>query len=286
LIGCAGPHFDPTLESTGDAVTLAANRLSFLSLCLYVPNSWAAAASDYYVYYPEKTSRLKIFLLTLVGLFVSFTLVYMIGIGLASGVASNPVWADAYAISAGALIVEGFSGLAGFGRFCGAIVALGIIANSIPGTYSAALGCQVMGRYGKMVPRWVWTCVIIAIELACALAARENLVVVFGNFLALMGYWIEFMILIVLMEHLLFRRGKKFDWSCWEDKSYLPIGIAALVAFLLGWVGAILGMYQAWYVGPLAIKAGMSDIGLWLGAGFAIVSYPPLRWLELKFLGR
>ena len=251
-----------------------------------MPNSWAAAASDYYVYYPEKTSRLKIFLLTLTGLWVSFTLVYMIGIGLASGVASNQAWADANAISTGALILEGFSGLAGFGRFCGVIVALGIIANSIPGAYSAALGCQVLGRYGKAVPRWVWSCFINIIQLVCALAGREHLFLVFQNFLALMGYWVQFMIMIVLQEHILFRRRTGFDWTRWEDKLYLPVGIAALVAFLLGWLGAVLGMYQVWYVGRLAELAGGSDIGMWVGCGFALISYPPLRWLEIKKFGR
>ncbi|KAK5652656.1 hypothetical protein OQA88_10250 [Cercophora sp. LCS_1] len=286
LIGCAGPKFDTTLQSTGEGMTLAANRLSFLSLCLYVPNSWAAAASDYYVYYPETTSRKKIFGLTLVGLFTSFMLVYMIGIGLGSGVASTPSWEEAYAISTGALILEGYNGLAGFGKLCGVIVAFGIIANSIPGTYSAALGCQVMGRYGKMVPRWTWTCVVVVLELVLALAGRSNLMTIFGNFLALMGYWVEVMILIVLMEHVLFRRNKGFDWSKWEDRSYLPLGLAALVSFLLGWVGAILGMYQVWYTGPLAEKAGGSDVGLWIGCAMAVVSFPPLRWAELKFIGR
>ena len=286
LVGCAGPHFDPGLQSTGDRVTLAANRLSFLSLCLYVPNSWAAAASDYYVYYPETTSKLKIFLLTLTGLFLSFTFVYLLGIGLASGVASNPAWADAFAISLGSLLVEAFSSLAGFGKLCSVIVALGIIANSIPGTYSAALGVQVLGRQAKNVPRWVWTCIIILIQLVLALAGRDNLLVIFGNFLALMGYWVEIMIAIVLLEHILVRRSRGFDWSRWEDTAYLPIGISALVAFLLGWAGAILGMLQAWYTGPLAKKAGLSDIGLWLGCGFAIVAFPPMRWLELRWVGK
>ncbi|KAK0718654.1 permease for cytosine/purines, uracil, thiamine, allantoin-domain-containing protein [Lasiosphaeria miniovina] len=287
LIGCAGSHFDASLESTGDGATLAANRLSFLSLCLYVPNSWGAAASDYYVYYPEKTSKLKIFLLTLAGLWVSFTLVYMIGIGLASGIPTNQAWADAYAVSVGALIVEGFRGLSGFGGFCGVVVALGVIANSIPGTYSAALGFQVLGRYGKAAPRWLWCCVIVVVMLVCALAGRDHLMVVFQNFLALMGYWVEFMVLIVLLESLLFRRGAKtFDWTRCEDKTYLPIGLAALAAFLLGWVGAILGMYQVWFTGPLAQLAGYSDIGIWVGCAFTLVSYPPLRWLELKMIGR
>jgi purine-cytosine permease-like protein len=286
LIGCAGPHFDSTLESTGDAATLAANRLSFLSLCFYVPNSWAATASDFYVYYPETTSKLKIFLLTLAGIFISYALVYLLGIGLASGVSSNPAWAEAFAISTGSLIVGAFDGLADFGKLCGVIVALGLISNSIPGAYSAALDVQVLGRYGQAVPRWVWTTIIIVIELVLALAGRDNLLVIFGNFLALMGYWIEIMLVVVLEEHLLFRWNRGFDWARWEDKEYLPLGISALVSFLAGWAGAILGMHQAWYVGPLAQKAGLSDIGLWVGCGFAIVSYPPMRWLELKLVGR
>lgn len=265
---------------------MAANRLSFLSLCLYVPNSWGAAASDFYVYYPENSSKPKIFAMTLAGLWLSFTLVFLLGIGLATGVAGNGAWADANAVSTGALLVAGYGPLGGFGRFCAVVLALGVVSNSIPGTYSAALGCQVMGRYGKAVPRWVWSCVLILVELVLALAGRNTLFTIIGNFVALMGYWIEFMVFIVLMEHLVFRRGKAFDWSRWEDKSYLPVGYAALASFLLGWVGAILGMYQVWYTGPLAAISGPADVGVWVGTGFTIVSYFPLRWLELKVVGR
>jgi len=290
LVGCAGPYFDSTTQSVGDPPVVAANRLSFLSLCLYVPNSWGAAASDFYVYYPEKTSKLKIFTLTLTGLWVSFSLVYMLGIGLATGIISNQAWSDANGVSTGALIVAGYGPLRGFGLFCAVIVALGVISNSIPGTYSAALGCQVLGRYGKAVPRWVWSCVLIAIELVLALAGREHLFVIMQNFLALMGYWMQFMVFIVLVEHLVFRRvgsgGVGFDWTKWEDKSYLPLGIAALVSFLLGWLGAVLGMYQVWYTGPLALMSGPADVGVWVGTGFTVVSYLPLRWLELKHFGR
>jgi len=291
FIGAAGPSFDATTESVGDARTVAANRLSFLSLCLYVPNSWGAAASDFYVYYPERTSRLKIFMLTLAGLWLSFSLVYMLGIGLGTGIASNTDWADAYAVSVGALMVAGFGPLAGFGRFCAVIVALGVISNSIPGTYSASLGCQVLGRYGKAVPRWVWSCVLIVIELVLGLAGRDVVLLVMQNFLALMGYWMEFMVFITLIEHLWFRRNKGFDWERWEDKSYLPVGIAAFVAFLLGWLGAVLGMFQVWYTGPLAVLAGSAevvgaDVGVWVGTGFTIISYVPLRYVELKYFGR
>jgi len=108
------------------------------------------------------------------------------------------------------------------------------------------------------------------------------------DFLSLMGYWIEIFIVIVLQEQFIFMRGKVFDWSAWEDRKRLPIGIAALIAFLLGWMGAILGMCQVWYVGPIAKHFGDSgaDVGLWIGCAFTMATYPPMRWLELRIVGR
>lgn len=287
LVGCAGPKFDASSQSTVQGVALAAARLSFLSTCSYIPNSWTAAAADFYVYYPEKTSKTKIFWLTVAGLWTAFSLVFIIGAGLATGVNANPEWADANAVSSGALIVAGFEPLKGFGKLCSVIVALGVIANSTPSTYSAALGLQALGRYGQMVPRWVWSCVLVVIELVLGLAGREHLFQIYQNFTSLMGYWIELMVGVFLIEQYWFRRGKgEFDWARWDDKAYLPIGWAALAAFLIGWVGAILGMSQAWYVGPLSSICNGADVGMWIGFAFTLVSYPPLRYLELKKIGK
>lgn len=233
--------------------------------------------------------------MTLSGLFVSFTFVNMLGIGLASGIATNPAWGDAYRISSGALILAGYDGLKGFGKFCGVIVALGVISNNIPGTYASALGCQVLGRYGKMVPRYLWVCVIVLVYFVCAIAGRNHLFLIFQNFLALMGYWVMIFVSIVLEEHVIFRlrwgrdwTAPAFDWSAWEDKKRLPVGFAALTAFLVGWAGAIIGMFQLWYVGPVAAKVGGigADIGVWIGCAFALIVFPPLRYLELKKFGR
>ena len=93
----------------------------------------------------------------------------------------------------------------------------------------------------------------------------------------------------MLVEHLYFRRQSGFDWTKWQDRKYLPVGLAALVSFLLGWAGAIIGMYQLWYVGPVAKRVADgygADIGTWLAIGFTLVSFPPLRWLELKKFGK
>ena len=295
LIGSAGRSFNASLQSTdlltGEPLTggpLTAARLSFFSLQLSVPVSWSAASSDFYVYYPENTRPWKSFSLTMIGLTLSFMFVNLIGIGLASGTFANPAWLEADGISSGALILAGYDGLGRFGKFCGVIIALGLINNNVPGTYASALGFQVLGRYGKMVPRYLWVCVIVLIYFVCAVAGRNNLFDILSNFVALMGYWTMIMVAIVLEEHVIFRRGKMFDWAAWEDKKVLPLGIAAMVAFLLGWVGAIIGMYQHWYIGPVALKVGGvgADIGVWVGCAFAMVVFVPLRWWELKRFGR
>lgn len=44
---------------------------------------------------------------------------------------------------------------------------------------------------------------------------------------------------------------------------------------------------QAYYTGPVAkAVTGGCELGIWLGAGFTIIAYPPLRMLELRFIDR
>jgi purine-cytosine permease-like protein len=48
---------------------------------------------------------------------------------------TNDPWATAFDTSTGALIEVAFEPLRGFGKFCAVVVALGLISNSVPGTY-------------------------------------------------------------------------------------------------------------------------------------------------------
>lgn len=51
--------------------------------------------------------------------------------------------------------------------------------------------------------------------------------------------------------------------------------------------GAVLGMAQVWYVGPIAAKIGLGgDIGFELAAIITAFVYPPLRYWEIKKFGR
>lgn len=259
LAGVAGPRFDLTTPSQGTVETIAGNRISFFSLCLSAAITYAGGAADVFVYYPEDTPNWKVFVMTMLGLVSSFTFALLVGVGLGSGVASIPSWGDAYGLSQGALIVAGYQPLGNFGGFCAVIVALGLIANMIVPTYSSSVDFQVFGGWFNVVPRVVWNTVGVIIYTVCAIAGRESLAAIFTNFLALMGYWVAIWVAIFLEEHLIFRRwvpGIGWDWACWNDREKLPLGAAALVAFLIGWVGSILCMAQVWYIGPIAGLVG------------------------------
>ncbi|KAF1978783.1 purine-cytosine permease FCY21 [Bimuria novae-zelandiae CBS 107.79] len=288
LAGVAGPNFNKSAASLVSGETLAANRLSFFGLTLAAAITYSGGAADLFVYYPEHTARWKIFAMTMLGLTTSFTFAFILGIGLACGMSTNPAWETSYGVSQGALIVEGFKPLGGFGSFCGVIVALGLVQNLIVPTYASGIDAQILGRWAAMIPRVVWNTISVVIYTVCALAGRAHLAEIFTNFLALMGYWVSIWIAIVLEEHLIFRRKTGFNWQIWDDRKKLPLGVAALAAFIVGWVGAILCMAQVWYIGPIAGLVGDygADMGNYVGFAWAAVIYPPIRVWELKRFGR
>ncbi|KAL4808921.1 permease for cytosine/purines, uracil, thiamine, allantoin-domain-containing protein [Aspergillus unguis] len=295
LFGVSSSKFDLSTPSQGDTRTVIGNRISFFSLCVSAAITYTPLAADFFVYYPERTSRLKLFSLSLFGLLVSFTLAFLCGIGLGSSINIYPEYAAAYNAGQGALLVQGFSPVSTFGNFCSVIVALGLIANTIAPTYSAGVDFQILGRYAEKIPRAIWNTLGVVIYTVCALAGRSHLADIFTNFLALMGYFVAIWLAIVLEECFIFRRGPRngksygfYNWLVWDDPSKHPVGIAALIAFLVGWAGAILCMAQVWYIGPLAALVGDygADMGNYVGFSWAAVVYPPLRYLERKQFGR
>jgi purine-cytosine permease-like protein len=132
-----------------------------------------------------------------------------------------------------------------------------------------------------------WTWLSVLIYSSCAMAAHNSLFDLFNNFLALTGYWV-IMFVVILIEDQSFRKLgllADYDWTVWNNPKKLPVGLAALAAFLAGWAGAVPSINQAWWAGPIA-KLVLGDVGVPVSAAICAVVYPPLRLLEIKHLKR
>ncbi|KAE8376311.1 hypothetical protein BDV26DRAFT_282764 [Aspergillus bertholletiae] len=287
ITGSAGPQFDFQSSSVGSPDEINAKRLAFFSLCLSVALAWTPVAADYYVYYPPTIRRWKSWSMTMIGGCSAMIITLLLGVGLGSGVARNPKWAEIYDGTPASLLMAGYDRLGGFGKFCAFINVMAVVSSNAPGSYSMAMNFQMLGNVWSKIPRPVFTVTTTVIYTACAIGGRDFLYDIFKSFLPLIGYWIIIWFAIVAEEDLLFRRSKNYDWSAWNCRQKLPLGVAAALAFLIGWAGAIVGMNQVYYTGPIgkAVNGGC-DLGLWLGFGFTALAFPPLRMLELRVIGR
>lgn len=156
--------------------------------------------------------------------------------------------------------------------------------------YSGALALQQLAKPLQAVPRFIWSVMLSIFMLALSLGGRNQIYGFLSNMLSLLGYYDTCMFVIMFIEHYCFRGGSfaNYDLESWNTPSKLPIGFAGGIAFLCGWAGAILGMDETFYIGVLATKIGEygGDIGNQLAFIFTIVSFYPLRWLELRIFGR
>ncbi|KAK5120747.1 hypothetical protein LTR85_006105 [Meristemomyces frigidus] len=276
FVGVAGPKFDTAGSSSGTGAVLSGDRLSYFFLAASGPLGWSSAAADFYSYFPANTNKWLVFGLTASGITLGKLLIEFLGIGPGSGLSTNADWAEAFSTSgAGALITEAFAPLGGFGKFCAVVLALCVCANNVPGIYAASLNWQMLGSWLAKVPRFIWSTVSVIIFTVAAIGGRGQLFSIFLNFLGLIGYWTIAWITITAEEHLIFRRKSGYDWDLWNVKAALPNGYAALVAFLVGWAGAILGMYQTYYTGVIAGLVGNgADVGLDLRVHWTMLTLP------------
>ncbi|RDW91817.1 hypothetical protein BP5796_01211 [Coleophoma crateriformis] len=290
LVGVAAPYMDVHAKSALTGKTLIGARISYLFTCASGPLGWAPFIADSLVYHPPSTSRVGVFFSTFIGFVASKTFVEFIGIGLGSGLATNPTWAAGFnATGVGGLLVAAYDPLGSLGHLCAVILGLGIAANMVPGNYSAAFCAQLIATKAEKIPRIVWNTLATIIYTVIAIAGRNKLLPIFSNFLPLIGYWTIIWIVITLQEEWLFRRRrnptKPYDWAAWDNRNLLPMGIAAFTTFLIGWAAAILCMSQAYYIGPIAALVP-ADMGLPVAAAWSAIVYPPLRYMELKKFGR
>ena len=290
IYGEAAPHADTKTPSTLHGQSLSGTVLTLLGVVYGSSASWSSIVSDYYVHYPVNTSKTKVFLLTTTGITIPTCIGMVVGCCVGSTMGINPEWASAYDSGLGYLI-QTILYPRGFAKFLLVILVLSGIGINCIAIYSAALSIQLFARPLQIVPRAFWTLIIFIGIILLGVAGRNHLLAVLQNFLALLGYWNTAFFVIVFTEHYLFRKGNlaNYNLEMWNTQAKMPIGIAGLVAFVLGIVGCVLGMVQTWYTGVVAGRIGEKggDVGNQLAFVFTLVAFVPLRyWERARFPGR
>ncbi|KAG1804383.1 permease for cytosine/purines, uracil, thiamine, allantoin-domain-containing protein [Suillus variegatus] len=262
-----------SVEDTGRA--LSADILSFGGIVFGSFTGWAPVAADYNCRLPADTPPMRVFLLTFFGL----------SLGAALMTITDPAYILAYADgSTGGLIAQVLSPWGHFGQFILVLLALSVIANNIPNTYSTGLSIQALGRPFAIIPRFFWVFIAFAANTSTPSFLISSV---------FLSYWTAFFIVIVAEEHFIFRRKNGplggYNLDDYDTPSKLPLGIAGILAMCFGIAGAVVGMSEVWYTGPLGKMAGAAygaDLGFELAAAFSAVTYLPLRALEIKLIGR
>ncbi|WVQ98391.1 hypothetical protein IAU59_005514 [Kwoniella sp. CBS 9459] len=275
----------------------AGDFLSFGGIIFSSASGWAPVAADFNCRLPSNIKPWKVFILTWFGLMVPLLFVEI----LSAALMTVPDYAAAFEEGdAGGVLSEVFAPWNGGGKFILVVFAFSIISNCIPNTYSAALSFQTLLPAFQKVPRALWTVLVFVIYTVAAVAGREHFSEILSNFLAILGYWVAFFVIVVLEEHYLFRHwfhrqgfnasgpARGYDLAVYDKPRQLPIGAAGIFACCCGAGAAVIGMAQVWYIGPVGKLFGEygGDLGFEMSAIVTAILYPPLRYLEYRIFRR
>jgi len=268
----------------------ASGVLTFGAAVLLYAAGWTLYAADYNVYRPVDSSRPLIFVWTFIGLFAPLVFSQLLGAALMTAGVTNQDYIDAYAESgSGGLIAQTIvPHLGGFGKFCVAILALAGTAQNCINIYSVALSLQILGRWTQTVPRFIWTFVATCAYVAISVPAYDRFASWLETMLLMMGYWWAIYIGIGMTEHFVIRRGVDgYRPDDYDDPRWLPPGFAALGGGLAGVAGAVMGLSQTWWMGPVVVRLNevtggefRGDLGVLFAFGFSALAYSVLRPVE------
>jgi NCS1 nucleoside transporter family len=276
----------------GVGTSEAGSVLSFAASVFGFATGWTSYAADYTVYQPVNRSRMSIFLWTFGGLAFPLLFTEMLGAAVITAYVNNEDYTNAYNNQQiGGLLATVLAPLGAFGSFCLVILALSIIANNCPNIYSVSLSLQLLARKSARIPRFVWTFIGTLIYVAIAIPGYSHFEDVLENFMLLIAYWLAIYEGIALSEHIVYKRGfSGYHPEHYLDRNKLPPGIAAMIAFCFGIMGAVLGMSQVWFEGPIGLLCGVppfgGDVGFELAFCFSAISYIILRYFEKRHFGR
>ncbi|KAH7073984.1 permease for cytosine/purines, uracil, thiamine, allantoin-domain-containing protein [Paraphoma chrysanthemicola] len=284
--GCGGKSLSQQVEAPA---ATAPQILSFGGLVAGFMLPWAALASDFSTYMHPKAPSMRIAAYTYVGLALPTILLMTLGAAMGGATANIPAWQAGYESNAASGVLAAMLHPAGgFGRFVTVILGFSMLGNLAATMYSITLNLQMLVPWLFRIPRIVFSIIITGIVIGVAVEAAKSFFINLENFLGVIGYWSAAFIGIVLVEHLLFRRGSFIaytkDKEAWDDASQLPLGVAAILAGALCLGLVIPGMAQIWYTGPIGEQTG--DIGFEVAFAVSALTYVPLRFLERRMSGK
>lgn len=289
LVGQTAPHIATDVPSSWSGLSLSAAFLTFMAISFAYAAAWCSTAADYYCNYHSTTPAWKIFTLTYTGLSISTIFTLTVGACVGNAAFTYTPWTDVYE-------AHGLGGLMGqiyhphgWSQFALVISTFTVLGTLVASNYSAGLAAQLVGDYFHAVPRLIWSFLAMAAALILAVAGHDHLSTILSNFCSLLGYWSVCFAVIVFLEDQWFRRRDGYDLHAWDNAKSLPVGIAAVVTLIAAYlVGALLGMDQTWYVGPIAKAFGGigGDVGIYLCFVLSIVLYWPLRTIEKRMARR
>jgi len=283
-------------SENGTGLTHTGNVLSFCSTIWGFGLGWSSLASDYVVYLPADTPPLSVFLWAYAGLSIPLVLVMSLGAAVMNAAVYNPAVANWNA----EYMSEELGGLVGaaleqhtkvgFAKFLMVVLVLSVIANNIINVYSFGFSLASVTPIFNRVPQFLFPLLITAIYIPLAIVGATSFVTSLESFMNVLGAWLSIYITVFCLEHWIFRKNNfaNYDLDGYNDPKRIPMGLAAVAAGCCGAVGAITGLAQVWWTGPIAAKIGMfgGDLSWLLCVGFTAVPFVPLRYLELKFVGR
>ena len=290
FIAETGKYTDNSTKTELKGADRSAAILSLIAIVYGSSASWQTIASDYYIHYPVSVSRWKVFLMTTFGIAIPTSIGMVAGCVVSFGMNNRPDWKNVYEKDGLGFLIQAMLYPRGFAKLILTLLVLSGINVNVMSIYSAAISCQQFARPFARVPRFIWVLFCFAAILGLAIGGREQLNVYLQNFLSLLGYWSTQYFVILLSEHVIFRRMSfdNYDLDAWNDPSRLPRGIAAGTAFAIGIIAWVMGMVQTWYVGPAGKRIGASggDIANELTLVVTAIIYIPARFVEKRMIGR
>ncbi|KAL1943828.1 hypothetical protein VTO73DRAFT_3646 [Trametes versicolor] len=269
ILGLGGKHLT---QAPVPPPPTTSTILSFATTIASSVISWCIMTPDYGVYHTNKASSTRIFLYSYAGFFLSSLTSHLLGAAFAAAAPGVPSWEAGFdnGNNAGGLIRAVLSPSGGFGKFLTVLLALSVPSTCAPTLYTFASSFMAIHANFARVPRYVYIFISEAILIPVAIIGARHFYATFVDVMNVIGYWSTVFAAIVIAEHVVFRQNdwERYDLSQYCQPNGLPLGLAAILAFLCACGIIVPCMSQAWYVGPIA-NAGTGDIGIIVGFALA-----------------